>query len=34
MNQTKKIGTDFPKIYDFKEAEKKWIRDWEKNKYF
>jgi valyl-tRNA synthetase len=31
MNKSEK---DFPKSYDFKETEKKWIETWETNKYF
>jgi valyl-tRNA synthetase len=31
MNKT---GSELPKSYDFKEAEKKWIENWETNKYF
>jgi len=34
MKNGKKPIIDFPKSYDFKESEKKWIAEWEKNKYF
>ena len=27
-------GAEFPKNYDFKEAEPKWLKKWEENKYF
>ncbi|MFA5087172.1 MAG: valine--tRNA ligase [Candidatus Paceibacterota bacterium] len=30
----KKSVSEFPKSYDFKEAEKKWTNNWETNKYF
>jgi valyl-tRNA synthetase len=30
----KKLASEFPKSYDFHESEKKWIENWENNKYF